>query len=75
MYTVTTELTKIMLAIWRCGDYVYDRAGDGEREVKLSSIVENQKVVFKQKHLGTPLMVQCLRTLPCHCRGHGTYPW
>lgn len=35
MHTVTTELTKMMLAIWRCGDYVYDGAGDGERGLKL----------------------------------------
>lgn len=35
MYIVTTELTKIILAIWRRGDYVYDGAGDGERELKL----------------------------------------
>lgn len=32
MHTVTTELTKMMLAIWRCGDYVYDGAGDGEED-------------------------------------------
>lgn len=53
MHTVATELSKIVLAIWRWGAYVYDGAEDGERELKLSSIVENQKAVFKQKHLGT----------------------
>lgn len=35
MSTMTTELTKITLAVWGGGDYVYGGTGDGERELKL----------------------------------------
>lgn len=43
---MTTELIKIMLAVWGGEDCGYRVAGDGKRDLKLSSI-ENQELVFK----------------------------